>query len=156
MGINDYDDIAALPSVDSVEPGDYLKANPSIQAQNNDRLIWNRSIIEAAYCIENGRTDYCDNLTPVTLMFDPKYALYITVNDLELRHYYRDMGDGQKAEMLRRLNTDNPKLELKELPKIGITDKGKGERAGLRKPPDKKPDKPEQVKGSKKKSKGRL
>ena len=71
MGINDYDDIAALPSVDSVEPGDYLKANPSIQAQNNDRLIWNRSIIEAAYCIENGRADYCDNLTPVTLMFDP-------------------------------------------------------------------------------------
>ena len=81
---------------------------------------------------------------------------HFTVNDLELRHYYRDMGDGQKAEMLRRLNTDNPKLELKELPKIGITDKGKGERAGLRKPPDKKPDKPEQVKGSKKKSKGRL
>ncbi len=115
----DYDDISALPPVGSTEPGDYLKANRSIQEQNRDRIIWHRSVIESAYCIENGRNDYCNDLTAVCLVFDPNYTLYRTVNDLGLRHYYRDMSGAERSELLRRLNESNPRLELKELPKIG-------------------------------------
>ena len=122
IGCYECDDINSLPPVGDTCPRDYLDANRSIREQNLERLIWHRSIIEAAYCIENGRDDYCDDLTVVSLMFDPKFALYRCVNDLGLRHFYRDMNSTLRAELLRRLNEENPKLDMKELPKIGETE----------------------------------
>lgn len=77
------------------------------------------SLLEACYCIENSRMDYMDKLTELELMFDPRYALYQSVNDTGNRHFYRDMDEGTRGELLRRLNDNNPKLHLTELPVIG-------------------------------------
>jgi hypothetical protein len=128
-----YDDTDVLPPAGSMEPSDYLNANPSIQEQNKAEPVWYRSVIESAYCIENGRDDYCDIFTPIDLMFDPKFAIYKTVNELSLRHHYRDMGSDKRAELLKRLNESNPKLEMRELPKIG---RPKGE--NIKSEPDRK------------------
>jgi hypothetical protein len=152
----DYDDIGALPTVDPAKLSSYLEENPSIREQNRCRPIWYRSLVESAYCIENGRDDYCEQYTGFHLAFDPKFALYRTVNDLGLRHFYRDMNSDVRAELLRRLNEDNPKLEMKELPYIGrIKRKETGESNDLEPGLNKKTDTPDTGNDNRKNPQGR-
>ena len=114
-----FKDIKDVPPLKEGNNADYRARLQA--AKNSDPLRKQRpvSLLDAAYCIENGIDPLSKHAHRSELEKRPEYNYYTYINKYEGRDHLKAMDSEQRAILLEIINGNNPAQKLERLPLCG-------------------------------------